>query len=96
MGLTCRIKNGVDGLDKVIEGSFPKGSLILSAEELGSGKIVFSTRFLAKGAGLSEPGIHTCFAKSHEALIENLSDTLPSTWLNLRLKGSSEPWTIRL
>ena len=86
-GLTCRIKNGVDGLDKVIEGSFPKGSLILSAEEPGSGKTVFSTQFLTKGAELGEPGVHACFAGSHEALIENLSRHFAIGLVKLEAEG---------
>ena len=86
-GLTCRIKNGVYGLDKVIEGSFLKGSLILSAEELGSDVIVFSTQFLAEGAGLGEPGVHTCLAESREVLIENLSRYLAIDLVKLEAEG---------
>jgi len=33
LGLVDRVKCGVNGLDEVIEGGFPKGSLILLAGE---------------------------------------------------------------
>jgi len=74
--LVERIKTGIEGLDEVIEGGFPKGSLILLAGEPGTGKTVFSMKFLTKGCELNEPGVYISFAESHETLIENLSKHL--------------------
>jgi KaiC/GvpD/RAD55 family RecA-like ATPase len=54
--LVKRVKSGIEGLDEVIEGGFPSGSLILLAGEPGTGKTVFSIQFLVKGAELNEPG----------------------------------------
>ncbi|MEM3507181.1 MAG: ATPase domain-containing protein [Candidatus Bathyarchaeia archaeon] len=68
-----RIKTGIDGLDEVIEGGFPKGSLILLAGEPGTGKTVFSTQFLAKGAELGEPGIYASFIEPKETFFNNMS-----------------------
>ena len=71
--MTERVKSGVEGLDEVIEGGFPKGSLILLAGEPGVGKTVFSMQFLVKGVKLSEPGIYVSFAEAKNTLIENFS-----------------------
>lgn len=68
-----RIETGIGGLDGVIEGGFPKGSLILLAGNPGTGKTVFSAQFLAKGAELGEPGVYVSFAEAKDVLIENLS-----------------------
>ena len=82
-----RVRTGIDGLDEVIEGGFPKGSLILLAGNPGTGKTVFSAQFLAKGAGLGEPGIYVSFAESREALIENLSRHLGLDFERLEVEG---------
>jgi len=85
--LVERVRTGIDGLDEVIEGGFPKGSLILLAGNPGTGKTVFSAQFLAKGAGLGEPGIYVSFAESREALIENLSRHLGLDFERLEVEG---------
>ncbi|MEM3732710.1 MAG: ATPase domain-containing protein, partial [Candidatus Bathyarchaeia archaeon] len=66
-----RIKTGIDGLNEVIEGGFPKGSLILLAGEPGTGKTVFSIQFLTKGCELGEPGVYASFAEAKDTLINN-------------------------
>ncbi|MEM2843318.1 MAG: ATPase domain-containing protein [Candidatus Bathyarchaeia archaeon] len=48
--MVTRVKTGVEELDNVIEGGFPKGSLIILFGELGTGKTVFSAQFLLEGA----------------------------------------------
>ncbi len=68
-----RVSTGIDGLDEVTEGGFPEGSLILLAGNPGTGKTVFSSQFLAKGAMLNEPALYASFAESKETLVKNLS-----------------------
>jgi len=72
----CRVKSGIEGLDEVIGGGFPRGSLILLAGRPGTGKTIFSMRFLVEGCGVGEPGVYISFAESRETLIENLSTYL--------------------
>ena len=69
----CRAKSGIEGLDEVIGGCFPKGSLILLAGRPGTGKTVFSMSFLVEGCVTGEPGVYVGFAESKKTLIENLS-----------------------
>jgi len=69
-----RILTGIEGLDSLIEGGVPRGSLILLAGSPGSGKTVFGTKFLCKGAkDLDEAGIHVTFAESKETFVHNMS-----------------------
>jgi KaiC/GvpD/RAD55 family RecA-like ATPase len=85
--LAGRIGSGVEGLDEVIGGGFPKGSLILLAGEPGAGKTVFSMRFLVEGALQGEPGVYAGFAEAKDALIENLSGHLGVDLAGLEAEG---------
>jgi circadian clock protein KaiC len=40
-----RAPSGIYGLDEVIEGGFPRGSLIIVTGNPGTGKTVFSAQF---------------------------------------------------
>jgi circadian clock protein KaiC len=69
-----RVPSGVDGLDPLIEGGFPKGSLILLAGNPGTGKTIFGSRFLCRGAEkLGQNGIYVSFLEGKETLIANIS-----------------------
>jgi len=69
-----RVPSGIDGLDSLIDGGFPKGSLILLAGNPGTGKTVFGVQFLCKGAkDYGENGIYVSFAESEDTLFHNMS-----------------------
>jgi len=69
-----RVSTGIDGLDFLIEGGFPKGSLVLLAGNPGTGKTVFSMQFLYKGAEkYGENGIYVSFAENEDTIIHNIS-----------------------
>ncbi|MFQ6125643.1 MAG: RAD55 family ATPase [Candidatus Heimdallarchaeota archaeon] len=44
-----RIKTGIDGLDSLVNGGIPRGSVISIKGQPGSGKSIFSRQFLAHG-----------------------------------------------
>jgi KaiC/GvpD/RAD55 family RecA-like ATPase len=71
-----RISSGVEGLDAIIEGGFPRGSLILLAGNPGTGKTVLSAQFLLTGASSGESGVYVSFAESQDVLIKNISTHL--------------------
>ena len=72
-----RVPTGVSGLDPLIEGGFPEGSLILLAGNPGTGKTIFGFQFLCKGATeYGERGIYVSFAEGRETLIRNISKIL--------------------
>jgi len=85
--LVERVKCGVEGLDEVVEGGFPKGSLILLAGEPGTGKTVFSMEFLVKGVELNESGVYVSFAEAKNTLINNFSRHLNVDLAKLEVEG---------
>ena len=69
-----RVSTGIDGLNSLIEGGFPRGSLVLLAGSPGTGKTVFSMQFLYKGAeDYGENGIYVSFAENEDTIIHNIS-----------------------
>jgi len=69
-----RVPSGIDGLDPLIEGGFPRGSLILLAGNTGTGKTVFGSRFICRGATRhGENGICVSFLEGKETYIANIS-----------------------
>ena len=44
-----RVKTGINGLDELIEGGFPKGSNIVVSGTPGSGKSIFAMNFVSEG-----------------------------------------------
>jgi KaiC/GvpD/RAD55 family RecA-like ATPase len=85
--LAGKVKSGVDGLDEVVEGGFPRGSLIVLAGEPGTGKTVFSMVFLVKGAELNESGVYVSFAEAKNTLINNFSRHLGVDLAKLEVEG---------
>lgn len=82
-----RVKTGVEGLDEVLGGGFPRGSLILLAGEPGTGKTAFSVNFIAKGAESGEPGVYAGFAEEMGALMECMSGHLAKDLRALEAEG---------
>jgi len=54
-----RVKFGIQGLDKALNGGFPKGNLVLLSGGAGTGKTTFCLQFLVNGAMLfGEKGLY--------------------------------------
>lgn len=54
-----RVKFGIQGLDKALNGGFPKGNLVLLSGGAGTGKTTFCLQFLVNGALLfGEKGLY--------------------------------------
>ena len=69
-----RVPTGIDSLDPLIEGGFPRGSLVLLAGNPGTGKTIFSMQFLYRGAEkYGENGIYVSFAENEDTIIHNIS-----------------------
>lgn len=67
------ISTGVEGLDTVLGGGFPKDSLIVLAGNAGTGKTIFSSQFLYRGAvDLGENGVYASFSENKETFISNM------------------------
>jgi len=69
-----RAQTGIAGLDKNIQGGFPKGSMILVAGNPGTGKTMFSGQFLYHGAAeCSENGFYVSFSEGRATFLDNMS-----------------------
>jgi circadian clock protein KaiC len=53
-----RVSTGVDGLDRLMEGGFVRGSINLVTGKTGTGKTAFSSSFLYAGALEGEVGVY--------------------------------------
>jgi predicted ATP-dependent serine protease len=67
------VPTGVEGLDNILGGGFPSGSLIVLAGCPGTGKTIFSAQFLHHGCvNYGESGVYASFAESKEVFYENM------------------------
>jgi len=70
--LSCipRTPTGIPVLDKVLEGGFPQGAVILVAGNPGAGKTTFAATYIYNGAvKYGEPGLYISFVEDRESFI---------------------------
>lgn len=68
-----KVPTGVDGLDEITNGGFPKGRPVLICGSAGCGKTLLAMQFLVKGATqFNEPGVFMSFEESAEDLAANV------------------------
>ena len=73
--LADRVPTGIAGLDDLIEGGFPRGTLILLAGSPGAGKTIASAHYLYHGAkNLDENGIYVSFAERKDFFFDNMKE----------------------
>jgi KaiC/GvpD/RAD55 family RecA-like ATPase len=63
-----RCSTGVTGFDDLVEGGFPKGSMILLTGSPGTGKTIFGLQYIYNGAMNGENGVYVCIESTPEAL----------------------------
>lgn len=64
-----RTPTGIEGLDRLIQGGFPRGSVNLVAGPAGSGKTLLATQFAYNGAArFDEPAAYLALEESREAV----------------------------
>lgn len=63
---------GINGLDEITNGGFPKGRPVLICGSAGCGKTLFAAQFLVKGiTDYNEPGVFMSFEESTSDLTQN-------------------------
>ena len=65
-----RVKTGVVGLDDLIEGGIPKGSVVLIAGSPGTGKTIFGLQFLVEGIKSGEKALYISFEENRLAIVD--------------------------
>jgi circadian clock protein KaiC len=69
-----KIPTGINGLDEITMGGFPKGRPILICGSAGCGKTLFATQFLVKGIiEHNEPGVFVSFEETFVDLAQNVA-----------------------
>ena len=66
-----RVPTGIPGLDELIDGGFPKGSIILLTGTCGTGKTLTSLQFLWQGLQRGENGVYISFEEPIEGIRES-------------------------
>lgn len=67
-----KISSGISGFDQILGGGLPKNRSILITGSTGTGKSIFSTQFLYKGALLGEPGVLVTLEERPRTIRENM------------------------
>jgi circadian clock protein KaiC len=68
-----KIPTGINGLDEITEGGFPKGRPVLICGSAGCGKTLFAMQFLVNGIiECGEPGVFMTFEESINDLSKNV------------------------
>lgn len=62
------VVTGIDGLDDVLAGGFPRGRLYLVQGNPGAGKTTLALQFLLEGAERGEPGLYITLSESRQEL----------------------------
>src|SRR5438093_1083848 len=74
LGPDARVSSGVPGLDDMLEGGCPAGSLITLAGRPGTGKTIFGSQFLYQGArDGGEPGMYVPMLEGRKAYFRNMT-----------------------
>ncbi len=70
-GKENRVSTGVPGLDELLSGGIPKGSLTLLTGTCGTGKTLLALQFIYNGAQEGESSIYVTFEETPESLKAN-------------------------
>ncbi|MFN3622062.1 MAG: KaiC domain-containing protein [Nitrososphaerales archaeon] len=68
-----RLRTGIEGMDKLIEGGIPEGFFVAVAGEPGCGKTVFTIHFIYQGVLDGEKCIYVTTEESRESIINQAS-----------------------
>ena len=69
LGELNRVRTGIDGLDDLIEGGFPRGSNIVVTGTAGSGKSIFGMNFIAQGCMNGEKCLYITVEQAPERIV---------------------------
>jgi len=69
-----RLKTGVEGLDKLLNGGFPEKSSILLVGPPGCGKSILAQQFVYEGLKENQPAIYATLDTSPEGIIEDMKN----------------------
>ena len=69
-----RVKTGIEGLDKMLNGGFIRGRVILLSGPAGTGKSTIAMQYVYNGATrYNEPSLYVTLEEARDKIIENMS-----------------------
>jgi circadian clock protein KaiC len=68
VGLTTRLRSGIEGLDRVLKGGLPENHVYLVYGKSGTGKTTLGLQFLLEGAARGESCLYVTFSESRREL----------------------------
>jgi circadian clock protein KaiC len=68
-----RIPTGVPGLDKLIDGGIPKGSVVLVTGAPGTGKTILGIQYAGEGVKLGQRCSYICIEQNPDAILKQAS-----------------------
>ncbi len=69
-----RVRSGVDGLDQMLSGGFPKGGTYALLGFSGTGKSILGIQYIYKGAvDYDEPGVYILIEEDKDRFISNMA-----------------------
>ena len=69
-----RVETGIEGLDKLVEGGFPEGSVVLISGGPGSGKTTFSSQYIWEGLKKGETCVYVTTEESPEDIKKDVKE----------------------
>jgi len=66
-----RIRSGIEGLDEMLEGGFPKSHMVVVMGSFGTGKTTLGLQFLNQGLKEGEKGIYITLEEDERSIIED-------------------------
>ena len=67
---SARVSTGVEGLDAILDGGFPRGHLYLIEGTPGTGKTTLALQFLLAGAARGQRGVYVTLSETRQELTE--------------------------
>lgn len=68
-----RVSTGISGLDKLVDGGIPKGSVVLISGAPGTGKTILGIQYVGEGIKLGQRCSYICIEQSADAIIKQAS-----------------------
>ena len=72
-----RVKTGIAGLDKMLNGGIPARRHVAVYGGPGAGKTSLAFEYIYRGAKMDEPGVYISLEETPEDILENMKGTFP-------------------
>ncbi|MBU0586010.1 AAA family ATPase, partial [Candidatus Micrarchaeota archaeon] len=65
-----KVKSGISGLDRMLDGGFPKGAVVMVSGSAGAGKTIFTLQILTEAAKTGEKCLYVTFEQGAQDVVE--------------------------